>query len=646
MSEINMNTIRNRSIFLLCFILMLAVFAKKTAFSESGLEEEAILITNRLQFKMGGGMQQISLVPLPLEENSENEVQEYQQKEFILSDYEENQSYETYIVYVPSGFQQDIYIILPCNDTAIINGMEYRSGAKLAEGITDRPIEVTILDKENESNIVQAIVRFMFSENVPSLFISTTSGSIQSVNSSANHSTSERATFNLLDAQGNIINIETGIIKGRGNSTWTRTEIKKPYNIELDHNVSFFGMEKQKKWSLLANLFDGSELRNKIALDFSVLLEMPFAVESQYVNLYLNGKYNGLYLLTQHIDIGGGNVHIHNLGKETNILNDFKNKRPELVEETDGEKYISYYKGEDPIEISGGYLLEFLKNINIGSGGPWFETSHQHILIESPKYPTKAEAYYIAEYIRTVEDAIWNEDDEYKEYIDIDSWTSMYLIREFFEAWDSDINSSYLFKEIKDPIIYAGPAWDFDLSMGQTWMQHSMFTNQVIWLEGKEFSWLNRLVRNHPDFEMKVREKYITVFAPAVDFLIESYIEYLYSQIHIAAEMDYVRYPAKDRNQYPGTFQEEYDFLRKWIVSRKLFFDDYIDHRDDYITITFCNSADDNRFVYFLKPGETIKELPKEQGNEVVWIYESGEQMELGDTVNKSIVVTIKKDKD
>ena len=48
-------------------------------------------------------------------------------------------------------------------------------------------------------------------------------------------------------------------VKGRGNGTWMQE--KKPYQIKFKKKVDLFGMGKAKKWALLANATDTSNLR-------------------------------------------------------------------------------------------------------------------------------------------------------------------------------------------------------------------------------------------------------------------------------------------------------------------------------------------------------------------------------------------------
>ena len=539
----------------------------------------------------------------------------------------------TYTAYIPTELSGSVRIFFTGDDAMTLDGREYKNGDLLSE--TE---EGTAYAFALHSSGIKGTIRFFFSNRVPSLFIAVPDDVMKAVDTSRDHSIEGNAEFY---AVGDDPVRGTCKIKGRGNTTWRNTDVKKPYNLETDADVSLFGMGAQRKWSLIANLFDGSELRNKIALDTAVSLHMPFACESRFVNLYINGCYNGLYLLTQHIDVGGGNVHINDLGTMTTERSGFKKYKPNLIETTDDAtgRMISFYNGVDPDNLTGGYLLEFIHNISRGSGEPWFETAHQHILIESPRYPTQNEVLYISDYMNTVEDHIWSDDDFYRQYLDMDSWTGVYLLREFFAAWDAEINSSYVFKNSDSQTLYAGPTWDYDLSMGQTWQAHAMYLSSSRWLEARnDFSWLGRLESCHEDFREEVYEKYQKEFAPLMEDLLSSRMNELYHEIKKAAEMDYALYPNTARAFYPGNFDEEYDFLCRWLSSRKSFTDDYFLHKDEYVSVTLKGR---NTFIWCMKPGSTVSEIPLEDGLAVNWRYEdTGKTMCIGDVIDKSVTVT------
>ncbi|MGM9802779.1 MAG: CotH kinase family protein [Muribaculaceae bacterium] len=112
--------------------------------------------------------------------------------------------------------------------------------------------------------------------------------------------------------QGTHISIKSGdgeilyscdsiAIKGRGNSTWSKE--KKPYVFRLPQNESLLEMPSHAEWFLLANVMDHSHLRNALTFEISRLTSLDWTPHGTFVELNLNGEYEGLYYLCESIAV-------------------------------------------------------------------------------------------------------------------------------------------------------------------------------------------------------------------------------------------------------------------------------------------------------------------------------------------------------
>ena len=101
-------------------------------------------------------------------------------------------------------------------------------------------------------------------------------------------------------------------IKGRGNSTWFSN--KRPYSLKLSAESDLLGMGQASKWVLLANSQDPTNLNNKLVMDLASRVSSQWAPECQWVDLYLNGQYNGLYLLTEKVESHSNRLSIDTFG--------------------------------------------------------------------------------------------------------------------------------------------------------------------------------------------------------------------------------------------------------------------------------------------------------------------------------------------
>ena len=157
-------------------------------------------------------------------------------------------------------------------------------------------------------------VRVMQSSSVPSLFITTQSGTLSFIHEKKTNK--EPGAYALLSADGEpLAQGALEHVKARGNSSFQFN--KKSYQIKLQKGEPLLGMDKAKRWVLIGNARDRSLLRNKVTLDLAALSGLACTPESESVDLYMNGEYRGTYLLCEKVEVNEGRVDIDDLQKET-----------------------------------------------------------------------------------------------------------------------------------------------------------------------------------------------------------------------------------------------------------------------------------------------------------------------------------------
>ena len=97
-------------------------------------------------------------------------------------------------------------------------------------------------------------------------------------------------------------------IKGRGNSTWKYK--KKPYRVKFDKKTSMLGFKKMKNYVFLANYIDPSQMRNVMAMKVAELVGCAYVNSMVPVDVWLNGKYRGSYLVTEKVGINSTSVDV------------------------------------------------------------------------------------------------------------------------------------------------------------------------------------------------------------------------------------------------------------------------------------------------------------------------------------------------
>ncbi len=257
-------------------------------------------------------------------------------------------------------------------------------------------------------------------------------------------------------------------IRGRGNSSWTRP--KKPYKVKLDAKTSIFGFPANKDWVLLAEYCDKSLLRTAYMCEMSKAVEKEYTVNYKHVDLYLNGDYNGTYILTDLVEKADNRV---NISKDGFIIEDdnFYNYEP-LYFTTDsmGFNYTFKYPNADKAQIVSND-----DNYN-----------------------------YISSYMNQLENALLKldkdpQDVSYTELIDTESFAKWYLIWEVLGNWEPNL---YFVLPSRTAKMQMGPAWDAEWSLGlaangnpdNPWgwyaYPHEAHYNDEIWREKKYYKYL------------------------------------------------------------------------------------------------------------------------------------------------------------
>ena len=449
---------------------------------------------------------------------------------------------------------------------------------------------------ENQRRIGDLMIRQ--GSEIPALFLTVDAKELRKANrSKENEITEGRAVFTEADG---TVSYDGGItqMKGRGNNTFAYN--KKPYQIKLEKKASLSGMNRAKTWVLLANYNDVSMLRNQIVLDLAKETGMRYAVSCVQTDVWINGEYNGLYLLTEKIQIKKERIDLKDLEDATEEVNDadpgsyamFKTKTETLP------LMRGYKVPANPEDITGGYIFTIEKYARLRDYKvPGFRTKNElSIRIKEPTYPSREQTEYLGNLINDMHLAVIAEDGVSKatgknfgEYIDVPSFALKYLIEEWTKNYDFFGGSQFLYKDAdeRDPLVYAGPAWDYDLAFGN--MRDRGYSPEGNYLTAisRRTSNLYWLLSRHETFMQEVDGIWREKFRPATAILLgeteapegsvlrslDGYAE----RIRKSAEMNYARW-AVSRNtdeNAGGSFDNAVAYLKRWITRRTAFMDEH-----------------------------------------------------------------------
>ena len=453
---------------------------------------------------------------------------------------------------------------------------------------------VTVLDGKER---VLGRMTILQGSAIPTLFLEVDAGELGKVNRSKDNVITEgRAVYREADGSVSYDGALTQM-KGRGNNTFSYR--KKPYQIKLEKKASLSGMGKGKTWVLLANWTDVSLLRNQIVLDMCREIGLKNAVSCVQADVWINGNYQGLYLIAEKVQIGSGRIPITDLEEVTEKANEGSAYPGRLVLEKrkDVALFRSYPDVKNSGDITGGYIVTVekahrLKNYLLAG----FRTkTGLNIRIKEPTYPSRAQALYLAERFSALHRAVLAKDGtdpqtgkHYGEYLDTESCARKYLVEEWSKNYDFLGGSQYYYKDsdLVDPLIYAGPAWDYDLSFGNMNDRGYSPTGKYLsaYTRNTNLYWL---LYSHEEFRDKLKELWGTAFRPAGEILLgqrepgsgsvlTSLDEYR-ARIEKSARMNYSRWlvstDATGRDS-GGSFDHAVKYLKDWITQRLAWMDE------------------------------------------------------------------------
>ena len=73
--------------------------------------------------------------------------------------------------------------------------------------------------------------------------------------------------------------------------------------MKLTTKEDLLGMGKCKKWVLLANYYDKSLMRDKLAYNLAGDMGIPYSAKSAFVDVVMNDRYVGSYLLSEKVEV-------------------------------------------------------------------------------------------------------------------------------------------------------------------------------------------------------------------------------------------------------------------------------------------------------------------------------------------------------
>ena len=361
------------------------------------------------------------------------------------------------------------------------------------------------------------------------------------------------------------VNSDVKKMKGRGNTSWgaavdgNAATDKKPYNITLEKKATLIdGLGyKEKKWCLIANnYYDFSGVNNYMAYTMYQEIGGNSAMHVEPVDLYVDGEYRGIYLVTDKVEIDTNRVDV--TAPDYSTAEGTPESQVRVIVDNydthfDTNADVKYWQGakngaivtaaaddealkagvlayayaaeQAQDKLNGGYVLEVSHQYTDEAG--WFITKHGVMIsFKEPERPTQAQVQAAAIYVQQFEDALYSATGynslgkHYSDYLDIESLAKTYLLSCFTGQNDFLDCSDYLNLEptydengkITGGKLMGGPAWDYDVSNYAT---DRLYADKSSTNVNGNQAWISQLLK-HGDFTDALYKLKTGAFANAV----------------------------------------------------------------------------------------------------------------------------------
>jgi hypothetical protein len=287
---------------------------------------------------------------------------------------------------------------------------------------------------------------------------------------------------------------------------------------------------------------------------------MPWAPHSLFVELWLNGAYEGNYQLIEEVKVDTHRVNIDEL-TETDIA---------------------------PNQVTGGYLMDIDQDqpdnyvFNTPRGLPV-------ALIDpdfSPDPEVPEQTSYISSYLAAAENALFSGNftdptQGWRAYFDEASAVNFYIVNEVMGNVDIFINSNYFYKNDNNPLIYMGPVWDFDVSSGNT--NYVPIVNPTLpWVQVQAF-WYTQLFTD-PGFAADVVTQWNTLKKNGVFTAWMASIQQEAQSLQQSQANNFARWPMLGMQVWPnaevaGSYNGEVAYFTNWLNLRIAYIDSLLNKK-------------------------------------------------------------------
>lgn len=359
--------------------------------------------------------------------------------------------------------------------------------------------------------------------------------------------------------------LESALIRTRGRSSSSFD--KKGYLLkfmETDYSknkkVSLSGMTPDSDWVLHGPFLDKTLIRNYFCYNLAGEI-MDYSPNVRFCEMFLNGNYQGLYLLVEKIE-----------------YND--NGRVKLTETDPDMAATSYIVKLDDEGDDSRYSLNTFCEYS-GKNGPKSRGSNKFEIIYPNKTLTKAQREYIEVDISKFEKALVSFDSAdknfgYPSFIDMSSFVDYFIINELTMNSDAGSLSTYFYKDVAGKMKVA--VWDFNSAFDNyipvMSEPHYFMMTDKLWYEYllRDREFCNRIIRRYKALRKSdLSDEYLSEYIDGTIAYLGDAIDRNNKVWGYSFSSEYDMLIPADRN--PRNYESAVEGLKRMVIDRGQFLD-------------------------------------------------------------------------
>ena len=232
----------------------------------------------------------------------------------------------------------------------------------------------------------------------------------------------------------------------------------------------------------------------------------PIVTEYQYVDLWIDGQYLGVYLLGEKAEIGKGRLNLQDpAGAMFELDNGFA---------TDEDHY--FFEGR----LNSYFALKEI-----------VEEDDAHIAAGHEQFPDGHDPPDHGADLRGLGESV--SEPSSTAMIDVDSLARYYLMNEYVLNGESFFTSFFWYQDGASDVLHVGPLWDFDTCMGNK-------NEKVTDYNASSTSVLMKKMLNIPAFYQRVQELYAR-YKPVLTGM-AGQVDGRKAEIGVSADLNYLRW--------------------------------------------------------------------------------------------------------